>query len=456
MSELSAPTPRHLTRGKRVLQRLVEAKLATPAAVQAVLNLVDPFPDENIEPVGWPDGTPFPVVPVCYKNQVTLSAPAGLAAGATWDAHILMRPFPAGTSVGIWQKYPWTMPGGALGAPASQGQGVYMFDVATAASGSLPAPDSAAWSVARPAGVIGSPEGVLINGPTTPYRVCAMGIEAINTSAQLYKGGMGYAYRIPSIKSPMSATLVAGTPTMQVQAFDLIEAPPTSPADIINLANTYSGPCDAGVVCVGAPIDFSSNDFSVQVPSSCGYAIPPLGAMSLQSVQLQAPTIRWETGGIFLTGLAQNASFTIRYRVFGEIASLASSSSAFMQAIGKSGVPYSPAMIQLLTEIGEHLPAGFDYRENPFGEWFSKILSTIGDVAPTIGAALSAVHPVAGAIVSGIGSGAKAIGGITQSTMKKVASAKQKQASSNGASSSKAKKSEKRKTIGPLRANGKY
>lgn len=419
-------------RGSRVLNKLVANKLATESAVQSALNLVNPFPDDSTIPSGWPDGAAFPTVPVVYKSEIPLTAPAGLPAGATWDAHIMVRPFMI-ASTAAWSSANLTQDLGMITGNLAGTATASMFQVATSQSGLLPIPDTNAWNTAQV--VTATPEGVFRNGAAVPFRICALGVEAVNTSAALYRGGMGYAYRTPSVSFPVFQTSLSTTNVFN-QSATIITPPPTTPADIINLANTYSGSAEAGVVYVGSPQNFAENDFTYPYPSLVTYVYNYGGGVTPYNIRqvstLMAPA-KWDNGGIFLTGLAQNSSFTLKFRCYGEIASVPLSGNATWQALAQPSVPYSPSLIQILTEMGEYLPAGFDYRENPFGEWFTRVLNVIAEVAPPVAAALGAVHPVAGMIAHGVGQGAKALSGVTQSTAKKVAAAKKKQKTANPA-----------------------
>lgn len=78
---------------RRFLSRLEDFGGASSDAIEAVLNLVNPFPDEVPKRVGWPDSQATPSVVIVDTYEVSLSAPAGIGAGLTWDIHAAGLPF---------------------------------------------------------------------------------------------------------------------------------------------------------------------------------------------------------------------------------------------------------------------------------------------------------------------------------------------------------------------------
>ena len=78
-------------RGRRILDKLVASKQASPEAVQAMLNLVDPFPDSALEAVGWPDATGCPSVSFVDREEISISAPAGTT--SSWNFHVTFSPY---------------------------------------------------------------------------------------------------------------------------------------------------------------------------------------------------------------------------------------------------------------------------------------------------------------------------------------------------------------------------
>ena len=105
--------------------------------------------------------------------------------------------------------------------------------------------------------------------------------------------------------------------------------------------------------------------------------------------------------------------------------------SSVTAALSKPGVAHSPVIEEIIASILRDMPAGFDYRENPFGEWFMKILDTVANVAPAIGTALSPIFPPAAMLGHGVGGLARAVSGTVTHVRKTKAEKKLKKLEKN-------------------------
>lgn len=410
-------------RGQQVLDALVDSKLATPEAVQTVLNIADPFPDDTCQPSGWPDGHGTVTLPVKWESQVQISAPAGLLATETWDAHIIFMPV-LGQATDVTQKWSLANANGVLTPVAGGGATVNTFACVTAKTGTLPEYGTLAWDTAE-AYNCGPTE--VINGNAS--RICAAGIEAVASGPDIYRGGMGYAYRFDSsaeaaVRSPITTAVSPVPYAARVQK--VVMQPPIDPGDVINYANTYSGDAKRGIVSVACPRS-SKNEFNMPFPSEHMMYKYNLSGSSLYQVTASTPMVEWCTSGIFLTGLHPNATYTIKNRVFLELSPVIGQSTVgagnLAQVAARQAVPSSAEAMDVISGILSRMPAGFDYAENPLGEWFSKVLSTVASVAPAIGKAIGNVVPGAGLIGSGIGALARgassAVGGKSSAQQQK-------------------------------------
>ena len=174
-------------RGRRILDKLVASKQASPEAVQAMLNLVDPFPDSALEAVGWPDATGCPSVSFVDREEISISAPAGTT--SSWNFHVTFSPYLTNTNQ-LGALFSWLSDGTISGGGTFVGTR-NLWNVFTWKDAD-PAPDPTGTNPVYKSAVSDSiPNNSMV-------RVCATGVEAVNTSTALYRGGYQYAYRTKS------------------------------------------------------------------------------------------------------------------------------------------------------------------------------------------------------------------------------------------------------------------
>lgn len=405
-------------RGRRILDKLVASKQASPEAVQAMLNLVDPFPDSALEAVGWPDATGCPSVSFVDKEEISISAPAGTT--SSWNFHVAFSPYLTNTSL-LGALFNW-LPDGTISGGGSFVGTRNLWNVFTWKDADQ-APDPTGTNPAYRSYVSDSIP------PNSMVRVCATGVEAVNTSTALYRGGYQYAYRTKSQARAVaySPPVPAGSATPMTAWYSTAyNAPPKVPADIVNMANTFSGSAENGCVVVNTPQSFAANEYIMSGPRfDIISAVPPNAFTAKQN----GYAAYWNNAGIFVTGLAPQATFTLKFRTFLEATPLDLSS--VTAALSKPGVAHSPVIEEIIASILRDMPAGFDYRENPFGEWFMKILDTVANVAPAIGTALSPVFPPAAMLGHGVGGLARAVSGTVTHVRKTKAEKKLKKFEKN-------------------------
>lgn len=405
-------------RGRRILDKLVASKQASPEAVQAMLNLVDPFPDSALEAVGWPDASGCPSVSFVDREEISISAPAGTT--SSWNFHVAFSPYITDT-LQLGALFDW-LPDGTISGGGTFAGTRNLWNVFTWKDGDQPPDPTGTAPVYRSA----VKDSVPVN---SMVRVCATGVEAVNTSTALYRGGYQYAYRTKARARPVAYTapVTAGSATpMSARYSTAYNAPPKAPVDIVNMANTFSGSAESGCVVVNTPQDFATNQYEMNGPR---FDLISGSAYTTYTARQYGYAAYWNNAGIFVTGLAPQATFTLRFRTFLEASPLDVSS--VTAALSKPGVAHSPVIEEIIAGILRDMPAGFDYRENPFGEWFMKILDTVANVAPAIGTALSPIFPPAAMLGQGVGGLARAVSGTVSHVRKTKAEKKLKKFEKN-------------------------
>lgn len=391
-------TPR---RAKNSMARLKDLAGVEEDSLDAVLNLCNPFPDSTVKRLGWPDSKAIGSVVVVDTYEQTITQPAGLAASETWDAHIAMLPV-AFTSVFGGTGNITT--GGAVGGTAA-----VLADVAS----SLVIKTSVTGGLMDPLVVAGAKQARYVysygaQAQGSMHRIVAQGLEIVNTTAELYKGGMAYGYRYAAANkngfwSPSAAAPISGVCTFT-------GAPPDTPADIVNYGNTYEGPARDGAYVINCPSDMT-NDLVVN-PGAYTFFLATPGAQSSNYTLAQgAGTVNgWCFAGSFLTGLAQGSSLVVRYRTYLEVFPLPSDGNNLIRLTNPT-VARNPIVDEILNVVLRDMPAGCPYTHNPLGEWFNSLMESIEAIAPMVGGAFGPIGGLIGGGVSHLAKGARKING---------------------------------------------
>lgn len=383
----SRPVPKHLS---RYMNEAVRRGFITGDAYQSLLNLMNPFPDEAVTPCGWPTTSGNPSVAGVVNRDAKISAPVGTV--NSWNFAILQLPFTSAVSAGT---YAMNQDNGNLTLPSPSSQTLKMWGVWTWKD-SDPNPDPL---FTPPTFTIDVDAAFPRDGEV---RLCACGIEAINTSPFLSKGGQGYAFRLPSNMAPVSLTPSALPTAPQTVATATYDLPSFHPNDWIQHGNTYTGTAERGIVSVNLPAR-GDNPHAALWPTRLLMRNRSNGFMGIFNPTTGRGGFDWDTAGILITGLAPTATFTGRFRAFYEIIPL--SGGSFTEGLARPPVARTPLWAELAAETIRTMPAGFDYGENPFGEWMSRVLAVVSDSLPNIAAVLP--HPAAKAVAYGLAAGAR-------------------------------------------------
>jgi hypothetical protein len=418
-------------KGRRYLDLLTKSHLATEDAVQSLLNLVDPFPDENWVNVGLPATGSVPTLPLRNIVEFTVSAPPGLAAGATWDLHLAITPVATPSIPGTGGTFTVSAAGAAVYTPTPMALETFTW----IAYPSGTSPDIASPALATTSKASWTPPSLSAG---QGYRFTSMGAELQNISTMLNKGGAAYAYRQGAVKETLFRTEAAFAANKLGRIHMAMIDNVVSPATILQLPNTWKGSAEDGVVVVNTPM--SATDESYQ---RLGYTLTHFGLNSASSagvisgnyIESYGEMSPWNFSGAFMTGLVQGASILVRCSV--GIEYIVNKADTTFVALSRAPVASSPELLEIFAKVLRDLPAGFDYKDNPMGEWFDKILSMVADFAPRVGGLLSPLFPGAALIGTAVGTGAKAIQGISKTTSRKIQEQKQQRKKNNGPSAQK-------------------
>lgn len=400
-----------------MLNTMLANRQVTPQGVDWLTLATDPFHDTEISPVGFPDADCSRSIPQMYQFTGTLSAPTVLPT-TTWDAQLSFCPVSFGFGGVPNVSAPLTRgtltPAGLLTA-GSNGfgfQGGYNFYGMAASTNTI---NGAA---------VGTLSGV--NGISYPaaassgqFRLVAAGVEVVNTTADLYRGGSVTCYRSPNVQRQGFYIAVGPNPGLNCSYISL---PPGTQAEAQLYPASRTWGAEDGCYLV-ATMDSSVNDYSSAAPGAV-IAMSPFDTPTLVSGGNTTVFYTNATGGgsganchtvmpfdwsgAIFTGLTPQTTLQVTVRYYVE--RIPTITQPDLLVLTRNPCPYDPVALEIYSRCLSELPVGVRVSENPLGEWFNEIMDTVATWAPRIGAGLGSFIPGGAAIGTAVGAGAQALG----------------------------------------------
>jgi len=418
-----------VTRGEQIMQRLVDNNTITSSGRDFLIAALDPMHDNQLKDLaGWPDVESASSVVRCIKQTQTYSS--NNPSAGVWDFSLNLFPFlqniPAAAGRCSNNLIGATMPpaqvrpyGGLAGYQLSPGQELDLINNPPAFQLCLNDAYSAGAS-----------------------RIVGIGIEVINTTSALYKQGQIVCWRQPngSIMDrhhftliqdegnvPLTGCVLQGFPRSVPEASLISGSRQWEAADGAYIVVPFAGPTNPPqLVGYTQPLmsiqwadetDVADRTFSVPLATTMdndqinyGYLMTPImldgtaakGPVLDNFVQQATKLYPIQQVGCFFTGLSPETSLSITLNVFVE--TFPTVSEPEILVLATPSAEYDPVALQIfsnaLTQLPVAVPAGF----NPFGEWFTDIVSTLSDWL-TVPA--TAINPVLGAGIGAAGQMAK-------------------------------------------------
>lgn len=423
VENFSAPMPNSnmVMRGKQYIELMKSQHQLTEDGWNWLKIAADPWHDNVIHNVnGLPDLTPGKSVVFSVVREETIVKPASLGAG-NWKFMIA--------------NYPWLNAKEIINqTPAASGATIGVVDLLVAPvayTGPLVGPviiDYALDSTPNmpngtfPAdGVTDLRESISVPEQNLEgnVRCIGMGIEVVNRTAPLYESGLCSLARMnqPSNQKFHISNRQLGTPNNTFGDREVIpfQLAPQNLADLTLSQDVTQWHAKEGHYSV-IPLKIDeSHSFAPCANPVLGYRnyprpgvgagdwgtntivmdrLVPNGTSTYTSntITHQNPT---DTVVAFYTGLTPESTLTLRVRWILE--RFPSVSEPEILVLARNSARYDPKALELWKHICFHFPPGVMFKENPAGEWFKRILGTIGKFASPL---LNAV-PVVGPLLSG-------------------------------------------------------
>lgn len=427
-----APMPR---RSKAILNNLLQNRQISPMGVNYLVAASDPFHDTEVTVDGFPDMTSAKVI----TQVVTKTVSVTFSGTTTWESHVMFCPitptWTQATSMTTTTKRASTelstkTVSSTLSSPAvgSVSGTTYMRasinDQGTLGLGASATQLQAGWNcISTPTGTnwISSTATTTYSDLAMPreyctgaYRLIASGLEVVNTTADLYRGGSVVCYRSPSNAQASSLNTVytsVGVTQIVSHSGKLGLMPPTTVADATLYPNSRTWNAEEGCYLV-ATLNDSDNPFVTPMPGFGGLISPsdfddmssgagwlaylPLwtDADLLQPGSLSGScttVLPYDITGSIFSGLLPQTTLRVTARYY--IERHPSIADPNLLVLARTPCPYDPVILEILSRTMQHLPVGVRVGENPLGEWFNDIMRTVGEWAPKIGKLVGVAVP---------------------------------------------------------------
>lgn len=428
-SPTAVPSDRAVRAARKNIDELVGSRQLSEPGLGWLVTSLDPFHDTELVLQGYPDQISARSVCQTYQKKVTITAPAA-AAGGAWDAHIHFMPH-ASPNSNTWIAGGLS-PAGVLGNPSAG----FVIDNSVVNNGGIVVRTGAAgvptWSNSGAAAVQKmDAAAAVVRFPVIPegHRLIAVAYEVTNTTAALYRGGDVTVYKQPLM--PCNATvysLSSPSAVNQITDASVMSLPPSSVAEAALYPNARVWGAEEGCYVVLPMNDLQQKPCRLQSRGVyyAATAAPDatidvfgsgLSTTAGSRAFAQNAIYPFDNSGAYFTGLSNQTTLTITVRyVFERFPSMTlDSDDVNFLTLATPSPPWDPLALELYGRAMERMPPGVPVRENGLGDWFSKVVSWIGEAAPVVGDIVGNFVPGASAIGKTVGGIAKAVGGQLQS-----------------------------------------
>lgn len=440
-SELGSRVPR---KAKAILDKLVASKSITQEGMEWLITATDPFHDDRVRCPGFPDMSTVNSVVQTFTSTASYQI-----SGATqpWDLHCFFVPM----------SNSFVNPTGGTFNPGVASPNQYSvrgyFRNTSSLSGIFPGFNVLTSTVAGDDWI--APSGTIVNSNALAlppkycsghYRLITAGVESVNTTAQLYKGGSVTVYRAPSTRdrdvtlsyaTTTSTALTTSTQTVPVTrdrrlsgvpeeplattlqlklTLPAICLPPTSQKEAATYTDSRTWAAEDGCYVIAtqndednpfltpSPTDVAimkTLDASTILNDSTSPILVPIWTTSTNApfaTSSGATTEATGSGqkvfpfdncGFVMSGLNQNSTIQITVRYYVE--RIPATSEPDLLAMAQVPPAYDGVAMEIYSRCLASMPVGVPVSENPLGEWFNSVLDTIKGIAPKLGGVISGV-----------------------------------------------------------------
>jgi len=409
MSNGQFTAPRVSRRAQSIIDRMIANRQLTPEGMNWLTLATDPFHDVALPPTGYPDLNVCPSLVQCFTSTVSIGSPASTGSGP-WEAHIFLAPFSAmiqNSGASSLQAFPYSYLTSTIGAAPTAGVWPTILPGYNVLSGIV----GQDWQ--QTAGYLNATAA--LHYPVSAcgglYRMIGCGVEVVNTTAELYKSGSVTCYRAPSHRGQVFPTQGFA---LMCDTFDL---PPASQSLAQLYPNSRTWSAAEGYYGIGT-ISNADNDFLAAIPNMpFGWKPPSVTELTSGSnfnIWSYAPAVigqqgngtnttarvmPFDTHGCVFSGMNSQSTLQVTVKYFVE--RIPSTSEPDLLVLTRPPSPYDANALELYARTIAELPVGCMVKENPLGEWFNDVLSTVAEYAAPVGALFGPMGAAAGNALAG-------------------------------------------------------
>jgi len=286
-------------------------------------------------------------------------------------------------------------------------------------NGTAPVPAPDATHIYGGLDILGGGQSAIASG-NRAVRIASWGVETLNVTPALTRGGLLLAYQQPTVttvdQTRFSAAAGSGVTAYGTTPSIELPAPPTDAPAARLLHGSVEWASERGTYQVGCFSDVE-NPFSYPraMPAvwdgvtgdAIDYAIVTSITFSDQAATTTAPTTRaimanpnldgvqiggMDQFGVMHLGIQAGSTIILRSRAVVELA--VESSDGFLTTLAKMSTPYDPIALGLVAKIMREAPCAVPVDENASGDWLEKIAGLVKYAAPIAGALFPEAIPL--------------------------------------------------------------
>jgi len=366
VTSFTEPDSKDVKKGEKVLN----SAILTDSGRDWVVRALDPMHDTPVKCNGYPDFTNISTV----VQEINMSQQVTWAAGTNFDLHVWNAVDFASTGTNVAGLCASYCPQTSV-VSGSSGQYVPMSGVIiqTVQSGNAFLPDYNTPSVSTTLVSTNLDPGA--NYISSQCRLIGIGIEVINTTAEINKQGTCTVYRQPQTLNRVNVDLQAkdsvNNTTYGATPYKAYAMPPTQLAEALILPGAkqwdasegcYLVPTLSNVINEFAPFDntgriYLANNYGTNYPSGnmgalISQLLPAVSTSALSPVYY--PSV-FNTSGCLMTGCSPTSTFTVNVKYLVE--SAPGPRSPFV-TLSQPSAAYDPEAIRLYSQMVNHLPSG--------------------------------------------------------------------------------------------------